>query len=221
MTQETEQSTVVKSQKTFDSEALEVQNRSSFEETFNQLDASEMVSLALIDIDFFKNINDTYGHNIGDEVLASLQRTLVGSLPKECIVGRIGGDEYAILLPDMPAEGALIVLEEIRSHFASRPPTPSITHNVSISIGIATRPTHAKDFQELFKAADEALYGSKIQGRGFTRIYVESKMTLKSNYYSKPALDRLSKLSNSVDRTEASILREALDTILDKYSDKF
>ena len=221
MTQEPEKTKVITDQKTFESEALTVQNRSSFEATYNQIDTNEMVSLALIDIDFFKTINDTYGHAVGDEVLASLQRILIGSLPNEAIVGRLGGDEYAILLPDMPAEGALIVLEEIRNHFSSRPPTKSISHNVAISIGIATRPTHASDFQELYKAADEALYRSKVQGRSKTSIYVESKMTLKSNYYSKPALDRLSKLSNSLDRTEASILREALDTILEKYSDKF
>ena len=223
MAQETEnlETKVVKSQKTFNSEALSVQNRSSFESTYNQLDVNEMVSLALIDIDFFKNINDTFGHDVGDEVLAALERTLIGSLPQEAIVGRLGGDEYAILLPDLPAEGALILLEEIRNHFSSKPPTKNLNHNVTISIGIATRPTHAKDFQELFKAADEALYSTKKRGRGYTQIYVESKMTLKSNYYSKPALDRLSKLSNRLDRTEASILREALDTILEKYSDKF
>lgn len=64
---------------------------------------------------------------------------------------------------------------------------------------------------------DEALYRAKSEGRGRVAIYVESKMTLKSNYYSKASLERLAKLSDALNRTEASLLREALDDLFVKH----
>ena len=70
------------------------------------------------------------------------------------------------------------------------------------------------------RAADEALFRAKREGRGRVAIYVEDKMTLKSNYYSKAALERLAKLSRATGRTEASLLREALDDLLVKYKDE-
>lgn len=195
---------------------LPLLDREAFQQAYDKLETP--LSIAVLDIDYFKAINDRYGHAIGDEVLKILERNLCGSLPHDAHVARIGGDEYAVLLADTPAENALIVMEEIRQHFSRRPPHESISHTVSISVGIAHQPSHAKDFSALMAAADEALLRAKREGRSRTAIYVEAKMTLKSNYYSKAGLEKLSKLSNALDRTEASLLREAMDNLFIKYA---
>lgn len=178
------------------------------------------LTLALIDLDSFKEINDDYGHAVGDEVLAGFARLLAGSLPDGVIAARIGGDEFAAGFIDTPAESALIVLEEIRAHFSSRPAAEGVSRRADLSAGIATLPTHARDLDALFKAADEALWRAKSEGKGRLAIYVESKMQLKSNYYTRAGLERLAKLSATLGRTEASLLREALDDLLQKYRDE-
>ena len=195
-------------------------NRTEFDAVLNALPDTLQLALALADLDHFKEINDTLGHDAGDTVLRNFERTLTGSLPSEAIVGRIGGDEYAVALPDTSAEGALILLEEIRAHFTSRDASAEVPRRVQVCVGIASRPPHAQTIPELMRAAGEALYRAKREGRNRVAIYVEDKMTLKSNYYSKAMLERLSKLSNATGRTEASLLREALEELLAKYKDE-
>ena len=196
----------------------QVMSRAGFEEKLEEI--ADQLSVALIDIDHFKEVNDDFGHAAGDEVLRSLETVLTGSLPKEALIGRLGGDEYAVALPDMPAENALILLEEVRTHFSNRRPAESVPRKVHLSVGIASRPPHAETATDLLRAATEALYRAKREGKNRVAIYVESKMTLKSNYYSKASLERLSKLSNALDRTEASLLREALDDLFIKYKEE-
>lgn len=197
----------------------ELLGHKEFEAAVNKIDPGVPVSLALIDVDNFARINDEYGRPAGDAVLRALEEVLTGSLPEDALLGRLGGDEYAVALPDIPAESALIVLEEIRQHVADRDPVPEVKHRTYLSIGIANRPTHASSVPELFRAAKEGLFRAKSEGRNRTAIYVESKMVLKSNYYSRAGLDRLTKLSSARNRTEASLLREALDDLLIKHSE--
>jgi diguanylate cyclase len=198
---------------------LPVLNRSNFETALAQLETGQL-ALAQIDLDSFKDINDTLGHDAGDTVLRSLERTLSSSLPGDAIVGRLGGDEYAVALPDTTAESALILLEEIRQHFSGRNISPEVPRKVQLSVGIAAKPPHAKNIPELMRCADEALYRAKREGRSRVAIYVEDKMTLKSNFYPKAQLERLGKLSNNTGRTEASLLREALEGLLNTYRDE-
>ncbi len=198
---------------------LPVLNRHDFEQALSHLESSA-IALALIDLDHFKEINDTLGHAAGDTVLRSLERTLSGSLPENAIVGRIGGDEYAAAIPDTTAESALILLEEIRNHFSSHNISPEIPRKIQLSVGIAAKPPHAKTIADLMRCADEAMYRAKREGRGRVAIYVEDKMTLKSNFYPKAQLERLGKLSSATGRTEASLLREALEELLVKYKDE-
>jgi predicted signal transduction protein with EAL and GGDEF domain len=134
----------------------------------------------------------------------------------DAIVARLGGDEYSVLLPGSSAENALILLEEVRSHF-NRHGVDGLDEELNASVGIAAAPPHGSTGEELYRAAGEALMRAKREGRGRAAIYVEQKMTLKSNYYSRANLDRLSKLSGATSRTEASLLREALDDLFEKY----
>jgi diguanylate cyclase len=193
--------------------AVALHDRTGFEEALAELPADTPLALALADIDAFKELNDEQGRAAGDAVLASVERTLTSSVPAEAVVGRLGGDEYAVALPRATAEGALILMEEIRAHLEER-------HGIHVSMGIAAQPQHATGAAALLKAADEALFRAKREGRARVAIYVEDRMTLKSNYYSKAALERLSKLSSATGRTEASLLREALDDLFVRYGDE-
>ena len=191
--------------------------RSEFEQTLHELGPHTAVAVALSDIDGFGDLNDRYGRDALDRVLRSYERTLQGSLPKKAVIARLGGDEYAMALPDTTAENALILLEEVRSHLAGRPASDDIPSPLQVSIGIAARPPHAAEPDQLYLAAEQAMYRAKRDGGGRVAMYVEEKMVLKSNYYTRAALDRLAKLSSQTGRTEASLLREALDTLLDTY----
>lgn len=178
--------------------------------------AGDAVAVALTDLDDFRGINEEFGHEVGDQVLDTWTRTLQGSLPTGSIVRRLGGDEYAIALPGASAESALIILEEIRQHLADRP-LESTGRPVLATIGLAARPPHAEETGDVVRCANSALMRGKREGRSRVVLYVEEKMVLKSNYYRRADLDRLSRLSSSTDRTEASLLREALDDLFDKY----
>ena len=171
------------------------------------------VAVALTDLDRFGELNDTKGRDAGHRVLQVWIETLTQSLPDDAIVGRLGGDEFAIALPNSSAENALIILEEVRAHLAEHPVDE---WTISATFGIASRPPHATETAELFRCASDALARGKREGRGRVAIYVEEKMVLKSNYYPRAALDRLSKLAGRLNRTEASLLREALGDLIEK-----
>lgn len=197
----------------------EIQIPQSFEDSLDEL-RSRPLAVALCDLDDFGRINEGLGRDVGDAVLRDWERTLTGSLPPDALVTRVGGDEYAAALPDHSAESALIVLDEIRNHFAAQHPTQEVPWPVSVSAGVAARPPHGETPAELLAAAREALMRAKRDGSNRVTIFVEEKMTMKSNYYTRATLDRLAKLSNATGRTEASLLREALDELLVKYRDE-
>lgn len=177
------------------------------------------LAMAVADLDRFQQVNDDFGMEAGDRVLTTFEHTLSGSLPNDAMVARISGDEYAIALPGTSAESALIQLEEVRSHYASHG-VAGIEAALGASFGIAARPPHADDTADVLRCAAEALMRAKREGSGRCVIYVEERMTMKSNYYSRAMLDRLSKLSSATSRTDASLLREALDDLLVKHRDK-
>ncbi|ALW87694.1 GGDEF domain-containing protein [Deinococcus actinosclerus] len=188
--------------------------RADFETAFDALRGAPL-TLAVLDLDHFKSLNDTLGHAEGDRVLRGVERLLSGSLPTGSVIGRIGGDEYAAILPETAAETALILLDEVIRHFHIHR-DPQWPRGLGLSVGLAARPAHASTYDDLKRAADEAMIRAKREGRGRACIYVESKMVLKSNYYPKSQLERLAKLSGALGRTEASLLREALDDLIEK-----
>ncbi len=146
-------------------------NRRTFIERVElELSRAERVSLNLwmlmIDVDNFKEINDTEGHAMGDNVLKAIAGILKSSVRQIDAVGRLGGEEFAILLPDTPLEGARRVAESIRSNIESeviKGWTDSYGP-VTISIGVAKAGIN-DSFQALLDKADEALYDSKHSGR--------------------------------------------------------
>lgn len=188
-------------------------------EALHQAPEDAPVSLALLDIDDFATVNRSFGTEAGDDVLRRVERVLLASLPPEAAVARIGGDEYAAVFPDQVAEGALILMEEVRAHLA-RPRAEVQPAAISLSAGLACHPAHVAERDDLVRAADEALQRAKRDGRGRVAIYVEERMVLKSNYYGKASLGRLAKLSAAQGRTEASLLRQALDDLIDRYRDR-
>jgi diguanylate cyclase (GGDEF)-like protein len=175
--------------------------------------AGGAVAVALTDLDRFSELHATKGRATARRALQIWVDTLVGSLPNDAIVGRLGGDEFGIALPNTSAENALILLDEVRSHLSGHPVDGWV---ISATFGVAARPPHATETDDLFRCASEALSRGKRQGGGQVAIYVEEKMVLKSNYYSRGSLDRLSRLAGRLNRTEASLLREALDDLFRK-----
>jgi diguanylate cyclase len=176
------------------------------------------LALALTDLDDFATINQTHGRDAGDALLMAWDRVLRTNIPHGAAVARIGGDEFAVMLPGTSAENALVLLDELRRHLSGMT-IEGVTDPVTASVGVAANPPHGATAQDLYRSAGEALMRAKRDGRDRVAMYVEEKMVLKSNYYSKANLERLTKLSSATDRTEASLLREALDDLLDKHKE--
>ncbi len=125
-------------------------------------------SLLLTDIDFFKSINDTYGHPAGDALLGSVARALQEALRKYDLAGRYGGDEFLIILPNTSKEQAAAVAERLRQNVSRRntePVNPITKGLITVSIGLATFPEDGDSAKILIEAADRALYRAKERGR--------------------------------------------------------
>ena len=123
-------------------------------------------SLAMLDLDRFKTVNDTYGHSVGDMVLKSLSLMLKQRLRKSDVIGRYGGEEFTVALLDTNAETAVQVMNEIREHFSEVQHISSEREvfTVTFSCGVACFPEYT-EFSQLKDAADKALYRAKALGR--------------------------------------------------------
>ncbi len=126
------------------------------------------LSYIMIDIDHFKKVNDTYGHPTGDRVLKSLSQLFTQRLRRTDIIGRYGGEEFAIILPNTSINNALGVMEELRNSFENiRHRSNEEEFSVTFSCGIASF-DRFKTQSELNEAADKALYIAKREGRNQT-----------------------------------------------------
>jgi diguanylate cyclase (GGDEF)-like protein len=122
----------------------------------------------MMDLDGFKIINDTYGHDVGDDVLRQVAHSLKESLRASDLLARYGGDELTLILPETDLDSSLVVIEKVKQNLAElvvHLPEGRTTH-MGISGGIAIYPTHAQSAPGLMRAADEALYLAKRDGGG-------------------------------------------------------
>jgi hemerythrin len=134
---------------------------------------SENTPLAcmMIDADGFKQVNDNYGHDAGDEVLRQLSRNLKYAVRTDDIVCRLGGDEFFAICPHTQVEGAAQLAEKLRQTIAAlRVPAGNGEWRGSISIGVAVRKPGMTHFEALIKAADEGVYSSKKNGRNCVSV---------------------------------------------------
>lgn len=160
-----------------------IANRRSFDEYLaNEWDhaarSSSWISLILIDIDFFKYYNDTYGHQAGDHCLYQVATTLNNSLHRSGdLAARYGGEEFAVVLPDTDSRGAMVVAEILRSEIEQLniPHAKStVANHVTVSMGIAsTMPATHNSPEKLIEEADQALYAAKKSGRNRVMHYVK------------------------------------------------
>ena len=122
-------------------------------------------AIALIDIDHFKPINDTYGHVAGDIVLRQLSKMLKQNLRAADVAGRYGGDEFCVILPDLPLFNAAQAMEALRERFATLGYEQNPALKVSLSIGLAAYDPNHGDATRWLNDADQALYEAKATGR--------------------------------------------------------
>jgi diguanylate cyclase (GGDEF)-like protein len=179
-------------------------------------------SIAVVDIDNFENINKIHGYLIGDEVIKKLMSVYKRNLSSSDMIMR-HGDEFNILLLNKGTERSFMEMEEIRRYFSDNTfplCDTNKTENVyiTVSCGIASYPRDAKNPIELFRVADSAMFRAKKLGKNKVCLSEAESMVLKSSYFTKTQVDRLFKLSKETERTEAFLLREAVDDLFKKYS---
>ena len=160
-----------------------LEERLEFE--FKRLQDKNIQSLTvlMLDIDYFKKVNDTYGHESGNDVLIELARILESQTPKNSIVGRYGGEEFIYILPDITKNSAVDIAEEIRQIIETHKFTitpdlgnskEKIDISITASIGLSSIPEDTDDVKTLIRNADRALYlGAKRAGRNRVASYIK------------------------------------------------
>jgi diguanylate cyclase (GGDEF)-like protein len=124
------------------------------------------LSMLVVDIDFFKKVNDTHGHDVGDLVIKGLGEVLKRQKRATDLVARFGGEEFIVLCEQTDEKGAMLLAERIREELGkTKFRTPGATLAVTCSVGVSSFPQAGASWETLFKAADEALYVSKRSGR--------------------------------------------------------
>jgi len=154
-------------------------NRRYLEPTFDRelarcIREKRPIALLVMDVDHFKQVNDTYGHPAGDEVLKSLAARLTAGSRAEDIPCRLGGEEFLVVMPKMPLATALERAEAWRTSIAATPiQTAAGPISATISLGVASFPEHGETPTELLEAADAALYRAKKAGRNRVELALE------------------------------------------------
>ena len=126
------------------------------------------VGFIMMDLDHFKNINDVYGHEIGDRILRHFARTVTSTMRETNLTARYGGEEFIVVLPDTSTQSCALVAERIRKSVmdmevpsSTEKPLPPIT----VSIGVASFPENGQTVEEVIQASDKSMYESKRNGR--------------------------------------------------------
>lgn len=160
-----------------------VLNRRGFESRINTFFSDPDVndsslSLLMIDIDYFKKVNDSYGHPFGDKVISVIASTIKSLVKGQDVIARLGGEEFAVLLPETNATGAFVIAEKIRQNIEHgkirRLDNNGEVGGITVSIGIATY-IKGCSLARLIDQADRALYLSKQKGRNQTTLYANEE----------------------------------------------
>jgi len=152
-------------------------NRRYFQQTLDREFARSKryknpLSIAFFDIDYFKNVNDSYGHQFGDKVIAEISKIIRNSLRKTDYVARYGGEEIVLILPETPIDQTLIPIERIRVKIQDHPFVfGDKPVQVTVSCGLSGVEPDVNTYEDLILRADKALYESKRNGRNQTTIY--------------------------------------------------
>jgi diguanylate cyclase (GGDEF)-like protein len=134
------------------------------------------LSLVVLDLDHFKEINDRFGHPLGDQALANVGAAIRSALRESDFAGRNGGEEFAVLLPDTDSAGAVVTAEKLRAAIADIS-LPGVDLRVTASVGIAAYPEHALSTERLERLADSALYTAKRAGRDRIEVAIPTDLT--------------------------------------------
>ena len=126
----------------------------------------------MIDIDLFKNINDSQGHVVGDAALCEVARRIVEKVRTIDVVARYGGEEFVVLMPETDMAEALLVAERVQRRVAESPVIDGeVTVSATISLGVAEISEQCSSLEDVLKCADQALYAAKAAGRNRVESY--------------------------------------------------
>lgn len=141
----------------------------------SDMSAGRPIALLMIDIDWFKRVNDTHGHPVGDAVLQQVALKLRAHVrPGDCLA-RYGGEEFAVILPNADSGSAVVAAERLRQAIAARPlDTARGALEITVSVGAASSPANGNTVAALVNAADQALYAAKAAGRNRTFVFADS-----------------------------------------------
>jgi diguanylate cyclase (GGDEF)-like protein/PAS domain S-box-containing protein len=135
------------------------------------------LAVLMLDLDYFKKVNDTLGHNVGDKLLVAVAEKIKNSVREEDTVARLGGDEYLLLLTDIShLEGAISIAQRILDIFQTPFDLKDAEIQITTSIGIALFPDHGEDAETLIKNADMAMYQAKDDGRNNYKVFNPQKV---------------------------------------------
>ena len=160
----------------------ELFNRGYWEECLNNeferyKRTGQKTTMLMFDIDHFKKVNDTFGHQAGDEVIRQTSRTLRRTIRKTDIAGRYGGEEFGVILVDTDSENALILAERLRHRIEELNTTYEKQKiRFTISLGLAQLDETVSDYKQWLERADQSLYFSKEHGRNQTTVYSGEKI---------------------------------------------
>jgi diguanylate cyclase (GGDEF)-like protein len=187
-------------------------NRRGFDERFGVELArarrhGERLSLLIGDLDRFKDLNDAWGHQAGDRVLSSVGATLQRTQRESDASARIGGEEFAILLPDTDEQGAYLAAERIRAQVQSA--CADLPGALTISVGVATFPQHGREGDSLMRAADRAVYMAKQLGRDRTVLFDPETASALNEVSRRRRPDHERQLATALRLAEALDIRDA------------
>lgn len=161
--------------------------------------SSKGVALLMFDLDFFKRVNDTYGHDAGDRVLIAASRSIEHSVRRMDIVARLGGEEFVALLPELDAEAALSVAERCAESIRTIDAEALIgarNQRITTSVGLSFFPVDGGTIEELLRASDAALYSAKDSGRDRVVVFENQRFSAE-----QPAQKRVLVVGTDSERT--------------------